>query len=147
VGYAQEGAMIADALLSRLLGVKRTGVDRWQARCPAHDDQHPSLAVREIDGDRVLVKCWSGCSAKEVLDAVDLTFDDLFPARPSHRSRPERRPFPAADVLRAVEREALIVAVAAANLGKGIELTAEDRKRLLLASSRLTAAVRESRHD
>ena len=60
--------------------------------------------------------------------------------------RPERRPFPAADVLRAVAHEALIVAVAASRLGNGGELTEEDRERLLLASSRLTAAVQESGH-
>jgi hypothetical protein len=139
--------MIADTLLSRLHGVRRTGVDRWLARCPAHDDKHPSLGVREIDGDRVLVKCWTGCSAQAVLDAVGLTFDALYPPRTSHRSPTERRPFPAADVLRAVEREALIAAVAASTLANGVELSDDDRKRLLLASSRLTAAVRESRHD
>jgi hypothetical protein len=81
------------------------------------------------------------------LGAVGLTFESLFPAKPTHHARPERRPFPAADVLRSVEREALIAAVAASNMAGGIPLTDEDRTRLLLASSRLTAAVRESRHD
>jgi hypothetical protein len=140
-------AMIADALLSRLDGVKRTGVDRWLARCPAHEDKRPSLGVREIDDDRVLVHCWSGCATGDVLAAVGMTFDDLFPARPTHRGKPERRPFPAADVLRAVESETLIAAVAASTLGNGGSLSDEDRARLLLASSRLTAAVRESRHE
>ena len=31
--------MIADALLSCLDGVRRTGADRWLARCPAHDEK------------------------------------------------------------------------------------------------------------
>lgn len=52
----------------------------------------------------------------------------------------------AADVLRAVEREALIVAVAAATLGDGGELTDADRARLLLASIQISDAVREFGH-
>jgi hypothetical protein len=138
--------MIAETLLSRLGSVKRTGVDRWLARCPAHDDKRPSLSVREIDGDRVLVHCWSGCGVGNVLEAVGLTFEALYPERLSPHAKPERRPFPAADVLRAVEWETLVVAVAASHLGNGRELTDPDRKRLLLAASRLSAAVRESGH-
>ncbi len=139
--------MIAEALLSRLDGVKRLGADRWLACCPAHDDKRPSLAIREIDGDRVLLHCWAGCAVQAVLAAVSLTFDALYPTRPTHHARPERRPFPAMDVLRATEREALIVAVAAANLGNGVDLSAQDRERLLLASSRLSVAVQESGYE
>jgi hypothetical protein len=40
----------------------------------------------------------------------------------------------------------LVVAVAASHLGNGVALTDDDRKRVLLASSRLTAAVQESGH-
>src|SRR4030095_4442355 len=105
--------MIADRLLSRLDGVKRTGVDRWLARCPAHADKRPALSVREIDGDRVLVKCWTGCAVDEVLGAVGLSFEALYPEQPKHHIKSERRPFPAIDVLRAIGREALLVAVAA----------------------------------
>jgi hypothetical protein len=138
--------MIADTLLARLDGVKRTGIDRWLARCPAHNDKRPSLSIREIDGERSLVHCWAGCAVSDVLTAVGLTFDALYPERLSQYGKPERRPFPAADVLRAVERETLIAAVAASYLGNGGDLTDCDRKRLLLAASRLTAAVRESGH-
>jgi len=139
--------MIAEALLSHLDGIRRMGADRWLACCPAHDDKRPSLSIREVDGDRVLVHCWAGCSVGEVLDAVGLTFDALYPTRPTHHARPEKWLFPAADVLRATAREALIVAVAASNLGNGIDLSAEDRQRLLIASSRLAAAVQESGHE
>jgi len=138
--------MIADTILSRLDGVRPTGADCWLALCPAHDDKRPSLSIREID-DRVLVHCWAGCSIEDVMEAVDLTFDALYSPRTTHRCNPERRPFPAADVLRAVEYEALIVAVAASTLGNGLELTNADRARLLLASTRLSAAVQESHHD
>ena len=121
--------MIADRLLSRLVGVRRTGVDRWLAKCPAHDDKLPSLGIKESDGDGVLVKCWAGCSVEDVLAAVGLTFPVLFPARPTHRGKPEKRPWPAADVLRAVSHEATIVAVAASTMGNGGTSDDEDRQR------------------
>lgn len=139
--------MIAELLLSHLDGVKRMGANRWLACCPAHDDKRPSLSIREIDGDRVLVHCWAGCAVEGVLRAVGLTFDALYPTRPTHHARSERRPWPAADVLRAVQSEALIVAVAGCNLGQGVTLTDEDHDRLLLASSRLSAAVQESCYE
>ena len=41
--------MSADALLSRLDSVKRTGPDRWIGRCPAHEDRSPRMAVCELD--------------------------------------------------------------------------------------------------
>ena len=139
--------MSANALLDKLDGVKQTGTGRWLARCPAHDDRHPSLAVRELDDGRVLLHDFAGCDVGDILAAVGLRFDDLFAPRiTAHAVRGERRPFPATDVLRAVEREALIVAVAASRIGNGAELTEEDRERLLLASSRLTTAVQECGH-
>lgn len=135
--------MTADALLSRVDHVKQTGTNRWIARCPGHDDRGPSLAVRELDDGRVLIHCFAGCSAHEIVAAAGISFADLFPPSDSAvQSQPrERRPFAAMDVLRCIAREALIVAVAASNLARGHHLLAEDLKRLLRASERITAAV------
>jgi hypothetical protein len=42
----------------------------WLVRCPAHQDDRPSLSLR--DGDRGLAwKCFSGCSARDVARALD----------------------------------------------------------------------------
>lgn len=139
--------MSAAALVDRLDGVKRTGPDRWLARCPAHDDRTASLSVREMDDGTVLIHDFAGCSVAEVVAAVGLDLSDLFPPRDLavHARRRERRPFPAADVLCAVEREALIAATAASYLGNGGELSADDRARLILASLRITSALEASR--
>ena len=59
-----------DLLLDRLTGVKQTRPDRWQARCPAHDDRSPSLAVTETPDGTILIKCWAGCSAADVVGAA-----------------------------------------------------------------------------
>lgn len=131
-----------DNLLQHLHKVKRTGAGTWTACCPAHDDRGPSLAVREIEDGRILVHCFAGCGVDEVLAAVGLTFGDLFPSGPvTHHARPERRPFPAADVLRAVAFEALVVAAAAASMLAGQPFTEADRSRLILAVGRIQSAL------
>lgn len=64
-------------LLDRLEMVKSCGKSRWIARCPAHPDRHPSLAVAE--GERgLLIRCWAGCRLEEVTRAVGLSIADLF---------------------------------------------------------------------
>lgn len=137
--------MGADLILSHLDGAKRTGRQRWIAKCSAHDDRNPSLAIRELDDGRILIHCFAGCAVHDVLAAVGLTFDALFPERLGE-FKPERRPFPAADVLRAIEFEALLIATAASNLARGIELSEGDRERLMLSAGRIGAAVEESGH-
>ena len=64
-------------VLERLEGVNPSG-GGWQALCPAHDDQHPSLSVAEGDDGRCLLKCHAGCTTQAVIDALDLTWGDLF---------------------------------------------------------------------
>jgi len=64
-------------LLSRLSTVRSRGADRWSAKCPAHDDRSPSLAIRYVGG-RTLLKCFAGCTAAEIVAALDLTLADLY---------------------------------------------------------------------
>ncbi|MCQ1547528.1 MAG: DNA primase [Candidatus Accumulibacter phosphatis] len=131
-----------DNLLQHLDKVKRTGSGTWTACCPAHDDRGPSLAVRELDDGRILVHCHAGCSVDEVLQAVGLTFSDLYPPRAlDHPAKPERRPFPAADVLRAIAFEALVVCASAVAVLEGKPFNQQDRERLILAASRIQAAI------
>ncbi len=138
-GYCE---MSAASLIARLDHVRRTGAGRWLARCPAHDDRRPSLSVAELEDGRVLVHCFAGCAIEEVLDALGLTFGDLFPPRPLGERLPRlRRPFPAADVLQAVSYEALVVYLCARSLDEGKRLTSPERERLRLAISRLQHAA------
>lgn len=138
--------MSADALLSRLEGVRCTGSGRWIARCPAHDDRHASLSIRELDDGRVLVHDFAGCSVEEVLSAAAVTFAMLYPERPvGDQIRRERRPFNAYDVLACVGFEALVASVAAASLARGDALSDVDRERLSIAASRLGRAAEVAR--
>lgn len=134
--------MSADALLSRLENVKRTGPGRWIARCPAHADKRASLSVRELEDGRILVHDFAQCSVQEVVAAVGLDMAALFPEREMQHGKPERRPIPAADILRCVAFEALVVSAAAGAMLAGEPLSSVDRERLMLAAARLQAAVK-----
>jgi hypothetical protein len=134
--------MTAELLLSKLSGVRATGHGRSLALCPAHDDRTPSLSVRELDDCRILLHCFGGCSVEDVLAAIGLEFDDLFPDKlDGTHGPPERRPFPAVDVLRAVSFEALVAGIILGRLGAGRALTEDDRQRAFLACERLIAAA------
>ena len=130
-----------DNVLSRLDKVKRTGNGTYQACCPAHADKSPSLTIRELDDGRILLHCFAGCDVQDVLASIGLTFDALYPPRPMQHGKPERRPFPAADVLRAIGFEALIVAACGVSLLAGEPFTEVDRERLTLAVQRIQAAM------
>ena len=132
--------MITDNLISKLDNVRRTGPGKWQACCPAHDDRGPSLSITEGDDGRVLVHCFAGCSVHEIVAAVGLDIADLFPPRESS-GKPMRRPFPAADVLRAIAHEALVVAAAARTMANQGQLSPDDIGRLIEAASRIQAGV------
>lgn len=128
----------ADTLLERLEKSKRTGVDRWQARCPAHQDKSPSLSIRELPDGRLLLHCWAGCETADVLAAIGLEFTDLFPEPLTGHAPRVRRAFSAADALMALDFEATVVAICAADLAAGKPI---NKDRLLLAARRISAAM------
>jgi len=110
-------------LLPRLDQVKVTGPGRWKARCPSHADENPSFSVKETDDGTILVKCWSGCSALEIMQAVGLSLADLFPRQSSHhhkkqtyysRQLPDYR-----KLLSHLKQDLTIVVIAAADVARG----------------------------
>lgn len=134
--------MSVAALLDRLESVSQRAPGRWVAKCPAHTDRSPSLSLRELDDGTVLVKCFAGCGAADVLEAVGLDFGILFPGKPEPRasSRPNHWHV-LRDAARVLHHEVLIVALAADNIAQGIVLTSEDVTRISLASGRIRSAL------
>lgn len=136
--------MAVETLLGRLDGVRQTGPGRWLALCPAHHDRSPSLSIRDVES-RVLVHCFAGCAVADVVAVVGLDLGDLFPPRESvnydSRRRLQVKPIPARDILLALGGEITFVMVCAADLAKGMALSAGDCERLWLAHSRFRAAL------
>jgi len=129
-------------VLSRLKGYKSTGPDRWQCKCPAHQDKSPSMTLRLVDDGRILIHCFAGCGTDAILDALGLTFGDLFP-EPLTRTpvRKIYQPFSAMDALRALSEESAIVAFAASDLVEGKPLSAGDADRVAVAAGRIASAL------
>ena len=130
--------MIED-ILSRLEKVRKTGAQNWIACCPSHSDRGPSLTLRAESDGRILVHCFAGCDFEEIVEAVGLGYEPWFPPKPSQQDRvgPVRRPFPAADVLEALSFECIVVAVHAADMATGKQLTDLEKARLWLAFERI----------
>jgi len=130
--------MALDRLLASLNGVRGTGLSKWLARCPAHDDRRPSLSIRELEDGRVLLHCWSGCETDSVLAAIGLDFSDLFPEPIAGHAPRVRRAFSAADALLAIDFETTIVQIAACALAAGKPI---DQDRLRVAAQRIGKAM------
>lgn len=128
-----------ESLLSHLHKVKPTGAGRWLACCSSHDDRNRSLAIK-YDCGKILLHCFAGCSAHEIVSAVGMDMSDLFPENTRTNSQPARNPFPASDVLRCLQTEAMIVAIVAADIAKGGQLTEARKDRLLVAVGRIEGA-------
>jgi len=137
--------MRAEEFVSRLVKVRRTGPGRWVSCCPAHEDDHPSFTIRELEDGRILTHCFAGCSVEDVVAAVGVSVSDLFPEKLIEYAKPLRRPFPAEDVLACLEIEMQIVAICAGDMAAGRPLAEKDKVRLAVAQERISEAVRFGR--
>ena len=130
--------MAVENLLARLSGIRQTSGSSWVAKCPAHDDKSPSLTVKALPDGRILVHCFAGCGAADVLGAVGLAMTDLFPAPIGHNVKRVAQPFTSMDALRALKYEGAILAISAADLSDGKPVDAD---RICMAVGRITEAV------
>jgi hypothetical protein len=128
-------------ILNRLSQVRGRG-ESWTARCPAHDDKSPSLAIRFKPDGRVLMHCFGGCAVDDVLGAIGLDINDLFDDGPVQRGDQVKPAFYATDLLRIISVESLIVALSAIDMSNGKPLSPDDLERLKLAAERILEATR-----
>lgn len=132
-------------LLVRLEGVRETSPDCYLARCPAHDDKSPSLSIKRAD-DRVLVNCFGGCSASEVVESVGLTLSDLFDEargdKPALSEFQRKRLNQSRQAFEALAHEIDIVRVYANQLREGNTPSPDDQSRFDLAVTRIENARR-----
>ena len=137
-----------DLLLSRLENVQRSG-QGWRADCPCGHRAHSALSLAQGDDGRLLLHCFAGCSAADVLGGLGLTLGDVMPERLRDESpegrRAARERFRLASVHGAagvLEREASIVLLVACDILRGDVLDGPDVARLIEAADRIGAARR-----
>lgn len=142
-----------ESLLERLSHV-RASRNGWVARCPAHDDRGPSLAVGQGDDGRVLAHCFAGCDVQQIVNAVGLDVSDLFEHGAEQEAVRGGRPQPPGGALHAywraalgvLDREATIIWLAGQQLARGSALSLADARRLDTACERV-ADARQVLHD
>ena len=127
-----------DTLLSRLEKVSEKSKGQYAALCPAHADKNPSLSVAVKD-DRILLHCFAGCGAGEILSSVDLSLSDLFDKPLDHRDKPipKRDRWDARALLKELRDESVVVVLAAADMLQKKPLPPNDYKRLRMAANRI----------
>lgn len=124
---APTGSSCLDKVLSCLDKIKPAGSNKWKACCPAHDDKHPSLAITETSDGTILLKCWTGCTAQQIVSAMGLELCDLFPGERRERRGPSKA---------AIEHERTVCLIGQALLDQG-KLVGDDLQRFNLAKQRL----------
>lgn len=140
---------VIDALLHRLERVQRSG-QGWRADCPTGHRTRGTLSLAQGDDGRLLLHCFAGCSAAEVLAALGLSVAEVMPERLRDESpearRAARERFRLASVSAAagvLARESGVVLIAAHDLLKDKPLSRDDTQRLGEAAERI-ACVRET---
>ena len=135
-----------DLILPLLTKVRQRQPGQWSACCPAHEDRGPSLSVRENTDGAVLVHCFAGCSADDVVAALGMDMAALYPPRAKSGREPQRQPrlLTAGQALELLHSELNLVAVAAGNIANGVTLTQPDLNRLLVAAGRVSWLRSES---
>jgi len=131
-----------DGLLSRLDGVRKTGPNRWIARCPTRDDRTPSLSIRLLDDDRILVHDFGGAEFLDIIAELGIRPIELIPPnlrRFNASAEPHRAPVPCCDALRAISFQASVIQIAAEAVARGERLND-------VALSQLAQAVRTLDH-
>lgn len=136
----------AEPLLQRLEGVQKAG-NGWRARCPACGGRSRKVSIAEAEG-RVLVFCFGGCPAIEVLGAVGLSWPDVMPPKtwpdsPEERRRQRRaiREAGWASALGVLALEAKVVQIAAHEHLGGHPVSGDDYLRLVEAVERIDNAA------
>ena len=132
--------MTGDDLVSRLEKARKTAPGEWVACCPAHDDRSPSLSVKDCGDGRLLLHCFAGCHAGDVVACLGMSLADLMPERAPDKTY-RRTPFNALTVAQIISVKAGAAAIAAKDLADGKELSKEDRQALFESAQFIAEAM------
>lgn len=134
--------MSLEIILSKLSKVRKSSNNSFMACCPAHDDNSPSLSIKDAGDGKLLLNCLAGCEIEDILGELGMEWADIMPPNQpkEHFVKPMKQRVYATDALRAIRFEAQIVRLAAFDLYQGIKPNEADMKRLELAMERINTA-------
>jgi len=137
--------MNIDQLLTRLKKLRRTGDGKWLACCPAHNDKHPSLAIKLTDDGKILIHCFAGCDVEAIVSSLNLTLADLMPDNPTYTKGSKPPKFNKYELFDRLVFESIILCVAIRQLINKVPLTDEDQQRVIKAEQTIDNIARECR--
>jgi hypothetical protein len=120
----------------------------YRDACPAHEGKSRStLSIKEGDDGRVLLHCFAGCSALDVVHSLGLELSDLFERPPANMTPQEKRKIRQLakqgqwkTALGFLPLEIAVLEIAAVQLANDEPLNEADHLRLELAGKRITSA-------
>ena len=129
-------------LLDSLQKVRSIKQNQWTACCPAHADNSPSLGIKLCDNGKILLHCFGGCSANDIVGVVGMELSDLFPPsdKIEYESKQKRQYFNAQTILICLRKESLLLSIAAQDILDGTVLP-EDAKRIEIARQKIAEAA------
>lgn len=133
-------------ILNSCSGVRKTGEGSWVAKCPGHEDKHPSLSIRLTEDGMVLLKCWSGCLTADVMGGMGMTLADLYD-RPSDPGGGRSRRVPDVPwkmICKKYMHGAAVLQAALKTLADGENISQKDRDMLGAVSSNLFEAIEDA---
>ncbi len=67
-------------IIESLTGLQaRPSGSRFILRCPAHDDNNPSLSASQSIDKTILLKCFAGCTFQDICESANIKPSSLFP--------------------------------------------------------------------
>lgn len=64
--------------LLQVFGAKKSGKDKWTARCPSHDDRSRNTLKLTVNEKGMALYCFAGCETRDVVAKAGLRMRDLF---------------------------------------------------------------------
>jgi putative DNA primase/helicase len=100
-GFSHSAAQVA----VQLGGNGRPNSSDWYAaRCPCHDDHRFSLSLKDVTGG-VVAKCFAGCKASDIKDAIRQIMQGTLVVAPTTPVRPKLTPDDMARIVGRIEAE------------------------------------------
>lgn len=125
----------------QLLDRVRKNGKNWSAKCPAHEDKKcNSLSIAEGKDGRILVNCFAGCKALDIVEALGLELHQLMPERSASPDMDAWRTH--RGLIECVRGEAIYLLLTARDMAKGMTpaKASAHQKRLREAVVRLDQA-------
>lgn len=132
-----------EKITNRLDGVYQSG-DSYRAICSAHTSRHgsASLSLKETPEGGVLLHCFAGCAAHDVLAAIGLELKDLYPESIEHirpgRAYTRKAAFTPREALKLLSQEVMIASIFISDVIAGRQISQDDWQRFLMVEERIT---------